>query len=64
MKDENLSEKILEEMDIYEGCINVKDVKEFIKKDWKLFEMYLKHRITYGELIQMRNKLAGEKLIK
>ena len=41
----------------------IEDVKEFIKQDWKLFELYFEGKIRFQELMVRRNKLIGEALI-
>lgn len=39
-----------------------KILKEFIKKDWKLIELYFEGKIDFHELIKRRNKLIGKEL--
>ena len=39
------------------------DVKQFIKDDWKLIELFFKGDIDFHELIKRRNVLVGKGLI-
>ena len=64
MTEFNLSEKIRDWLDYKEKMIDVEDVKEFIRQEMFLLEMYWKKEITFHELIIRRNKLAGDDLTK
>ena len=61
MKEFNLSDKRFKE-ECWTGYAHI-DVREFIKKDWDLFMMFLDNKISFLELVNKRLKLAGEKLI-
>jgi len=61
----NLSEKIFFDLNCFEKPVNIlftKDVKEFIRLDWKLFMKFLDNEISFLELVNKRMKLAGEDL--
>lgn len=63
----NLSNEIIEvygEDNPDNWKIEVQDIKEFIKRDSELILDYKMQRITWEELCEKRNKLAGPKLIK
>ena len=38
-------------------------IKEFIKEDLELIKLIVGQKISYGELLVRRNKLAGKELI-
>lgn len=58
MKEFNLSEK----RRIGNADYLEEDIKEFIRREMFLLEMYWKKEITFHELIDRRNRLAGDKL--
>lgn len=60
----NLSENIHQrDTDVnWQGNIEVKDVKEFIKRDYKNLVLAKRREISWQEYIRRRNELIGEKL--
>ena len=56
----NLSEKKLYECEGYPE----KDVKEFIKRENHLLNLYFINEIDWKTLLDRRNKLAGDELVK
>lgn len=59
-KEFNLSEKI--EYKPIDLAVRISYVKEFIKEDTKLIEMYLANQLTKDAFIEAREKIIGDKL--
>ena len=60
MKEFNLTEKANKDFGNF-SVWEEEDIKEFISKDWDLFMLFLDNKISFLELVDKRNKLAGEK---
>ena len=58
----NLSKKIRTIRSFKSPILWADDVKEFIKKETMLIDLYSEGKISYEELDRQRKELAGEKL--
>ena len=59
----------LDDLETYEELLGYpvyepKDIKEFIKRDTALIRKFARGEISYGDMMDERDKLAGDKLIE